>query len=174
MTCTDDMYFRLEDFTQNNVGWSAALYNCADIKRSCKVAQLDCYTPLDMRAPGGATGVWAIESAMDELAYAAAIDPLELQLKNYSDKDLNEDKPFSSKALRECYRQGAERFGRAKRSPAPRSMRAGRELIGWCMATGIWEAVRLRASARAVLTDDGRLEIASVTTDIGTGTYIPS
>jgi xanthine dehydrogenase YagR molybdenum-binding subunit len=162
---------RLEDYTENDVGWSAALYNCPNIKRSYKVAQIDCYTPADMRAPGGATGMYAIESAMDELAYAAGIDPLELRLKNYSEKDLNEDKPFSSKQLRECFRQGAQRFGWAKRNPAPRSMREGNELIGWGMATGIWEAMRLKASARAVLTYDGKLDVASATTDIGTGTY---
>ena len=162
---------RLENYTENDVRWSAALYDCANISRSYKVAQLDCYTPTDMRAPGGATGVWAIESAMDELAYAAGVDPLELRLRNYSDKDNNDDKPFSSKALRECYRQGAEKFGWARRNPAPRSMREGSEFIGWGMATGIWEAMRLPASARATLTDDGKLEVASATTDIGTGTY---
>jgi xanthine dehydrogenase YagR molybdenum-binding subunit len=161
----------LEDYTQNDVGWSAALYNCPNIRRSYKVAQIDCFTPTDMRAPGGATGVWAIESAMDELAYALGMDPLELRLRNYTDTDLNEDKPFSSKALRECYLQGAERFGWSKRDPAPRSMREGHELIGWGMATGIWEAMRLPASARAILTDDGKLAVASATTDIGTGTY---
>lgn len=162
---------RLEDYTENDALWSAALYHCDNIRRSYKVAQLDVYTPTDMRAPGGTTGVWAIESAMDELAYAAGIDPLDLRLINYSDRDQNEDKPFSSKELRECYFQGAKQFGWSRRNPAPRSMREGNDLVGWGMATGIWEAMRLPASARAVLTDDGRLEVASATTDIGTGTY---
>ncbi|MEN3355948.1 MAG: xanthine dehydrogenase YagR molybdenum-binding subunit [Betaproteobacteria bacterium] len=162
---------RLEDYTENYLGWSAALYNCPNIQRTYRIAQLDCYTPIDMRAPGGATGMYAIESAMDELAYAARIDPLELRLKNYTERDLNEDKPFSSKALRECFLQGAAKFGWAKRNPAPRSMRENNELIGWGMATGIWEAMRMKASARAVLTGDGKLEVASATTDIGTGTY---
>jgi xanthine dehydrogenase YagR molybdenum-binding subunit len=162
---------RLDDYTENDVRWSAALYDCPNLKRTYKVAQLDCYTPTDMRAPGGATGVWAIESAMDELAVAAGIDPLELRLRNYSERDGDGDKPFSSKELRECFRQGAEKFGWAKRNPAPRSMREGNDLIGWGMATGIWEAMRLPANARAVLTNDGKLEVASATTDIGTGTY---
>ena len=162
---------RLEDYSENDVGWSAALYHCPNISRSYKVAQIDCYTPTDMRAPGGATGVWALESAMDELAYAARIDPLELRLTNYSDRDSNEDKPFSSKALRECYRQGAEKFGWSKRNPVPGSMREGNAMIGWGMATGIWEAMRLKANARAVLNADGKLEVSSATTDIGTGTY---
>ncbi len=124
-----------------------------------------------MRAPGGAEGMYAIECAMDELAYAAKIDPLELRLINYSDKDQIEDRPYSSKQLRECYRQGAEKFGWSNRNPQPRSMRDGNELIGWGMATGIWEAMQLPASARAVLTANGSVEIASATADIGPGTY---
>lgn len=130
---------RFDDCTENDVGWSAALYKCPNIARTYHVAKTDWYTPTDMRAPGGTTGVWAIESAMDELAYAAGIDPLEFRLKNYSERDGNEDKPFSSKALRDCFRQGAERFGWARRNPKPRSMREGNELVGWGMATGIWE-----------------------------------
>jgi xanthine dehydrogenase YagR molybdenum-binding subunit len=108
---------------------------------------------------------------MDELAYAAKIDPLELRLINYSDKDQIEDLPFSSKQLRECYRQGAERFGWSKRNPQPRSMRDGDELVGWGMATGIWEAMQMKASAKAVITANGSVEIASATADIGPGTY---
>jgi len=120
---------------------------------------------------GGAEGVYAIECAMDELAYAADVDPLELRLNNYSDRDQIEDRPYSSKQLRECYRQGAEKFGWSNRNPQPRSMRDGNELVGWGMATGIWEAMQMPASARAVLTANGSVEIASATADIGPGTY---
>ena len=108
---------------------------------------------------------------MDELAYAAKIDPLELRLINYSDKDQIENLPYSSKQLRECYRQGAEKFGWSKRNRQPGSMRDGDELVGWGMATGIWEAMQLKASARAVITANGSVEIASATADIGPGTY---
>src|SRR5262249_24656258 len=121
--------------------------------------------------PGGVEGMFAIECAMDELAYAASVDPLTLRLINYSDLDQLEDKPYSSKELRACYHQGAERFGWSQRSRAPRSMRDGNELIGWGVATGIWEAMQLPASARAVLTANGAAEIASATADIGPGTY---
>src|SRR4051795_43195 len=76
--------------------------------------------PYDMRAPGGAEGLYAIECAMDELAYAAAIDPLELRLINYSDRDQISDRPYSSKQLRQCYQRGAEKFGWSKRNPQPR------------------------------------------------------
>ena len=115
--------------------------------------------------------MYAIECAMDRLAYAANIDPLELRLINYSDKDQIEDKPYSSKELRGRCRQGAERFGWSRRNPQPRSMRDGNELVGWGMATGIWEAMQFPAKARAVLTANGSVEIASATADIGPGTY---
>jgi xanthine dehydrogenase YagR molybdenum-binding subunit len=124
-----------------------------------------------MRAPGGASSLYAIESAMDELSYAVGIDPLELRLRNYSEWDQNDDKPYTSKALKDCYYRGAERFGWSKRKPEPRSMREGRELVGYGMATGIWEAFRVPTSARAVLAPDGTLEIGCGTADIGTGTY---
>ena len=109
--------------------------------------KLDTYTPGDMRAPGATLGVFALEAAMDELAYATGVDPIELRLKNYAEKDRNEDKPFTSKELRACYSQGAERFGWSKRTAEPRSMREGRELIGWGMATGVWEAMMQQTSA---------------------------
>ena len=162
---------RFEDYQENIVNWSGALYKCDNTLFDYKLAQLDYYTPIDMRAPGGATGMYALEAAMDELAHKAGVDPLELRLTNYLDKDQNGNKPYSSKELRECYRQGAERFGWAKRNAEPRSMREGKSLVGWGMATGMWEALRMKASARAVLTPDGKLEVSSATTDIGTGTY---
>src|SRR5262249_2176385 len=86
-------------------------------------------------------------------------------------RDQIEDKPYSSKELRECYRQGADRFGWSKRSATPRSMKEGNERVGWGMATGIWEAMQMEASAKATLTANGSLEIASATADIGPGTY---
>ena len=165
------MTSQFEDFQRNSVGWSSQLYRCANVETGQKLVKLDQNTPCDMRAPGGAEGLYAIECAMDELAYTAGLDPLELRLINYSDKDQIEDKPYSSKELRQCYRQGAERFGWSKRNPQPRSMRDGNELVGWGMATGIWEAMQMPASARAVLTANGSVEIASATADIGPGTY---
>ena len=165
------MTSQFEDFERTPVNWSSLLYRCANSELVQRLVKLDQNTPCDMRAPGGAEGAYAIECAMDELAYAANIDPLELRLINYSDKDQIEDRPYSSKQLRECYRQGAEKFGWSKRNPQPRSMRDGTELVGWGMATGIWEAMQMKASARAVLTANGSVEIASATADIGPGTY---
>ena len=108
---------------------------------------------------------------MDELAYKLKMDPLELRLKNYAEKDQTKGKRFSSNELRECYRQGAERFGWARRPFAPRSMRDGDRLIGWGHATGVWESWQLPADAKAVLTSDGKLSVGCATADIGTGTY---
>jgi hypothetical protein len=162
---------RFEDYQEPTVIWAGALYHCENSAVAAKLAPVDLFTPCDMRAPGAAVALYALESAMDELSYAAGVDPLELRLRNYSDLDQNTDKPFSSKALKDCYYQGAQRFGWSKRKREPRSMREGRELVGYGMATGIWEALRVPTSARAVLSPDGSLEIGCATADIGTGTY---
>jgi xanthine dehydrogenase YagR molybdenum-binding subunit len=165
------MTSQFENFQRNYVTWSSLLYTCANVELTQKLVKLDHNTPCDMRAPGGAEGLFAIECAMDELAYAAGVDSLDLRLINYSDTDQIEDKPYSSKELRECYRQAAEKFGWSDRNPQPRSMKEGNELVGWGMASGIWEAMQLEASAKAVLTANGSVEIASATADIGPGTY---
>jgi xanthine dehydrogenase YagR molybdenum-binding subunit len=168
-TCVTSQF---EDFQRNLVGWSRQLYACANSELVQKLVKVDLNTPCDMRAPGGAEGLFAIECAMDELAYAADVDPLELRLRNYCEVDQDDDdKPYSSKELRACYRQGADEFGWSRRSRAPRSMREGRELVGWGMATGIWEAMQMKASARLVLGRNGDLEVASAFADIGPGTY---
>lgn len=160
-----------EDYQEPVVAISGMLYACDNVELSYKLVKVDTYTPADMRAPGAALGVYALESAMDELSYALGIDPLELRLINYAEEDGSEGKPFASKELREAYRQGAERFGWSRRTPAPRSMRDGNELIGWGMATGAWEAMMMPTTARATLTADGKLEIGTASADIGTGTY---
>ena len=162
---------RFEDYQENVVNWSGFMYHCDNVALTYKLAKLDTYSPADMRAPGAVTGVFALEIAMDELAAKTGVDPLELRLRNYSEKDENEDKAYTSKELREAYRQGAERFGWSDRSPEPRSMRDGRELVGWGMATGVWEAQMMKSAAKAVLTADGRLEVSAAASDIGTGTY---
>jgi xanthine dehydrogenase YagR molybdenum-binding subunit len=165
------MTSQYEDFSRNDTGWATQLYKSANVKYVHKLTRLDVPTPADMRAPGATTGVYALECAMDELAVALKIDPLELRLRCYSDRDQNEDVPYTSKQLRECYRQGASAFGWDKRNPEPRSMRDGSELVGWGMATGIWEALQVPTAARIVLTGNGHAEVSCATSDIGTGTY---
>jgi xanthine dehydrogenase YagR molybdenum-binding subunit len=160
-----------EDFSRNDTGWSGQLYKSPNAKYVHRLARLDLPTPADMRAPGAASGVYALECAMDELAVALKLDPVELRLRCYSDRDQHDDIPYTSKQLRECYRAGAEVFGWAKRKPDPRAMRDGSELVGWGMATGIWEALQTESAVRILVTANGHAEIACAFSDIGTGTY---
>ena len=160
-----------EDYQEVVVNWSGLLTHCENVETDYKLVQLDRYTPADMRAPGAPTGQFAFESALDELSYLLKLDPLELRLRNYAETDENEDKPFTSKALRDGYRLAADRFGWAKRNPEPRATKDGHELVGWGMASGVWEAMMMKTSASARLASDGTLEIATATADIGTGTY---
>jgi xanthine dehydrogenase YagR molybdenum-binding subunit len=160
-----------EDFYRQETGWSGLLYKCANAKYTHKLARLDLATSCDMRAPSAASGVYALECAMDELAVALKLDPLELRLRCYSDRDQFNDRPYSSKSLRACYRQAADAFGWNKRNPEPRSMRDGSELVGWGMATGIWEALQMPIAVRIALGANGHAEVSCATSDIGTGTY---
>lgn len=162
---------QFEDFSRNDTGWAGLLYKSANTRTGHRLARLDVPTSSDMRAPGAATGVYALECAMDELAVALKLDPVELRLRCYSDRDQNEDVPYTSKALRECYRQGAEAFGWNQRNVEPRSMREDGDLVGWGMATGVWEVLQMPASARIVLGANGHAEVLSSASDIGTGTY---
>lgn len=162
---------RFEDYTEHLVEWSGMLYQCDHVALGYRLAPLDVHTPLDMRAPGAALGMIALECALDELAIAADIDPVELRRRNFAASNANEGKPYSSKELLACYEQGAARFGWAKRSAQPRSMRNGRQRVGWGMAGGVWEAMQMKASAKARLDSRGHLTVSSATTDIGTGTY---
>lgn len=161
---------RFEDYTEVVVNWSNMLYPSPNTLMEYKLVPLDVFTPLDMRAPGGSTGSHAIESTMDDLSYALNIDPLELRLINYAETDESTGRPFSSKELRQCYLQGAGKFGWHERSPQPRSMKRGNKLVGYGMATGIWESMQLPARAEAQLTKEGKLHVLSAVTDIGTGT----
>jgi xanthine dehydrogenase YagR molybdenum-binding subunit len=160
-----------EDFHRQETGWSGLLYKCENAKYAHKLARLDLATSCDMRCPSAATGVYALECAMDELAVALKLDPLELRLRCYSDRDQNSDRPYSSKSLRECYRQAAEAFGWQRRNPQPRSMRDGNELVGWGMATGVWDAMQMPITARISLSSNGHADVSCATSDIGTGTY---
>ncbi|MEA9772928.1 xanthine dehydrogenase family protein molybdopterin-binding subunit [Xanthomonas campestris pv. raphani] len=162
---------RIEDYVEVVVNWSGQLYACDNVHLGYNLVSLDQYTPIDMRAPGAAHGVHALEVAMDELSYEIGMDPLALRLKNYAEVNPADDKPYSSKVLRECYEQGAERFGWAQRPLQPRARKEGREWVGWGMATGQWDAMQMFARAHAVLHADGRLVVSSAASDIGTGTY---
>lgn len=161
---------QFEDYVETVVNWGHMLYPAESTLLEHKLVPLDVFSPLDMRAPGGSTGMHAIEITMDELAYKLNMDPLELRLINYSEIDKSTDKEYSSKELRECYLQGAEKFGWKNRNSQPRSMKRGNKLIGLGIATGIWEANRILTRAQAIMKSDGKVEIKSAVTDIGTGT----
>ena len=162
---------QFEDFHRQETGWSGLLYKSDHAKYSHKLAHLDLPTSCDMRAPSAASAIYALESAMDELAIALKLDPLELRQRCYSDRDQHTDRPYSSKNLYECYRQGAEAFGWSDRNPEPRSMRDGTDLVGWGMASGAWEALQMPITVRISLTANGHAEVSCATSDIGTGTY---
>lgn len=162
---------RYEDYQEAVVNWSGMMYHCDNVKLTYRLAQLDTATPCDMRAPGAAIGITALECAMDELSYELGIDPLELRRINYADRDENQNKQFTSKSLESCYRQGAEAFGWDARKPQSRATRDGHELVGMGVATGMWDAFLQKNIARAKLTADGRLEVSTAATDLGTGTW---
>lgn len=160
-----------EDWLENTTTYTRTIYACPNAQTSQQLVRTDLSTPAPVRAPGAVSGMFALECAMDELAYELKIDPLELRLINYTDVNPDSGKPYSSKALRECYRMGAEKFGWKDRKMEPRSMRDGRLLVGWGMATGVWGAFQQAASVRIALKSDGSAHVASGTADIGPGTY---
>lgn len=159
------------NFQEGTPRVSRSVYACPNVLTDYKLVKTDLPTPLWMRAPGNVSGAFALESALDELSYQLKIDPLELRLINYAEVDPENGKPYSSKELKECYRQGAEKFGWKNRKPEPRSMRDGKWLVGWGMATGTWGAGMAPATVRVTMKADGSVLIECGVTDIGPGTY---
>jgi xanthine dehydrogenase YagR molybdenum-binding subunit len=160
-----------ENFNEDIASVSRSLYACPNLRTHSEIAKTDLQTPFWMRAPGVVTGMFAFESALDELSYKLKIDPLELRLINYAETDPDSGKPFSSKELRKCYSEAAKRFGWEKRRPEPRSMKDGNWLVGHGMSTGVWGAYLAPSSARVTLNADGTALVESGTSDIGPGTY---
>jgi xanthine dehydrogenase YagR molybdenum-binding subunit len=162
---------RVGTFVEAAGGVTTMLYDVPNIAVTHSVARLDVPTPTAMRAPGEAPGSFALGSALDELAYACGVDPLEVLRRNHAAADPSDGKPFSSKHLLECYERGAEAFGWSTRTHAPRSMRADGELIGWGVATATYPGMRAPAQARVTIGVDGTIDVASATHDLGTGMY---
>ncbi len=147
------------------------LYACPNVETKYRLAQMNVDTPTPMRGPGEASGIYALESALDELAIALQIDPIELRLHNHADDDPQSQRPWSSKSLRECYEEAAKRFGWARRNPKPRSMHDGHWLVGYGMATATWPTHRQKATVQVRLMADGSAVIRTASHDIGPGTY---
>jgi xanthine dehydrogenase YagR molybdenum-binding subunit len=160
-----------EEFSEALLNASRFLYSCAHVYTRHRLAPMNVHTPTFMRAPGEASGNFALESAMDELAVALNIDPVELRLRNEPEQDDFKRLSFSSRSTRECYRVAAERFGWGRRNPQPRSMRDGRWLIGWGTATATYPMNYAPASATARLLPNGTAEVTSAASDMGPGTW---
>lgn len=150
---------------------SRAMYDCPAIETRHRIAPVATVTPTPMRAPHEGPGMFALESAVDELAYELGVDPLELRLRNYAEHDPTSGRPFSAKELRACYAEGARRFGWANRPMATRSLRDGRDLVGWGLASAIMSTFRVPATARVRAHADGRVIIEAGCQEIGTGPY---
>ncbi|MDQ6830920.1 MAG: xanthine dehydrogenase family protein molybdopterin-binding subunit [Gemmatimonadota bacterium] len=161
----------LEDWLEPSTLQTRMLYACPNAETSQKLVTLNVGTPTFNRAPGESSGTFALESALDELAVALAMDPIELRLKNHADADPESGKPWSSKSLRECYARGAEKFGWSKRTAAPRSMKDGDILIGYGMASATYPTRRSPAAAVARMMPNGDVVIQAATHELGTGTY---
>jgi xanthine dehydrogenase YagR molybdenum-binding subunit len=160
-----------EEFSEALISATGFLHSCPNVYTRRRIARMNVHTPTYMRAPGEASGIFAIESAMDELAVALNVDPVELRLRNEPEQDESKKLPFSSRSTRECYRVAGERFGWSRRNPEPRSMRDGRWLIGWGMATATYPMNYAPASAMARLLPDGTAEVMSASSDMGPGTW---
>ena len=162
---------QVEEYLEDCVEPTALLYSCPNVSAAQRQVALNVGTPTPMRGPGRTPALFAIESALDELAIKLNIDPIEIRLRNHAEKDESSGRPWSSKHLREAYQTGAERFGWSKRDPRVGSMRKGDEILGWGMATCTWPGNQRGAEVRVQLIADGTARASCATQDIGTGTY---
>ena len=160
-----------EEYSEALLNASRFLHSCPNVYTRHRIARMNVHTPTWMRAPGEASGIFALECAMDELAVALSIDPVELRLLNEPAHDEFKKLPFSSRSTRECYHIAAERFGWNQRNPEPRSMRDGRWLTGWGMASATYPVNFAPASAVVRLLPNGTAEVASAASDMGPGTW---
>jgi xanthine dehydrogenase YagR molybdenum-binding subunit len=162
----------LTDNIRENCGEATPfIYSVANLHVTSALVKRNVGTPTPMRGPGAVPGLFAVESAMDELAIKLQMDPVELRLRNDTLIDEEKKKPFSSRHLKECFTVGAEKFGWSRRTPAVGSMRKGDVILGWGMAAASWGAGRGACEASVTLKTDGSAYVSCGTQDIGTGTY---
>ena len=163
-----------DEFPEPAAITSRMLYDTGTYGTSHDLVRLNVVKPSWMRAPGEAPGQYALESAMDELAYALDMDPVQLRVANHATTNQQLKKPFSSKHLLECYEKGSERFGWQKRNAKPRSMKNGKSLVGWGMATATYPGYLMGAEVHVRLERDGsdvRAVVSTAGSDVGTGMY---
>jgi xanthine dehydrogenase YagR molybdenum-binding subunit len=159
-----------QEFTEGIVNASRSLYNSENANTRYKVYPLNLSLPTWMRGPGETTGAFALESAMDEMAYAVNLDPIEFRLLNYAEIDPENKKPYSSKFLKEAYQLGAEKMEWYQRNREPRSMKEGEWLVGYGMGSGIFSAWRGETKLNARLSADGSFTMQTAVSDMGPGT----
>ncbi len=161
----------LDDFVEHCGEQTPFLYSCPNLEVTTGMVRRNVGAPAPMRGPGAVPGLFALESAMDELAVKLKMDPLELRIKNDAERDEGTNRPFSSRHLKECYLTGAEKIGWKSRTPGVGSMRRDGRFIGMGLAGASWAAARIPATASVELRPNGRIAVRSATQDIGTGTY---
>jgi xanthine dehydrogenase YagR molybdenum-binding subunit len=162
---------RYEEYAETTLSPTTKAYTCPDLRVRYRLADMDINVPCPMRAPGTVTGIFALETAMDELAVALDMDPLELRLRNFADHDQHRQRPWSSNGLADCYRAGAARFGWHRRSPQPGDVRRNGVRVGCGMAMALYPAMRDAASATVSVFANGTALIRSAASDMGPGTY---
>ncbi|MTJ08091.1 xanthine dehydrogenase family protein molybdopterin-binding subunit [Anabaena sp. UHCC 0204] len=150
---------------------TAVMYAAPNLRLQQELAVMNIGTPTFMRAPGENPGLYALESAMDELAWELGIDPIELRLKNETQENPRRGLPFSAKHFAECLRVGAEQFGWQERPKKPRSLTRDGKLIGWGMAGCTFPGLRGAASVKIRLLADGTAHVLTSGNDMGTGAY---
>ncbi|WP_421939558.1 xanthine dehydrogenase family protein molybdopterin-binding subunit [Pedobacter sp.] len=159
-----------ENFTEGVVNMAKFMYQCDNVNTAYTIVPVDLGVPIWMRGPGEATGAFALESAIDELAHALDMDPLDFRIKNDPEIDQQKNKPFSSKNIKEAYKIGAEKIGWSQRKNKPGSIIDGAWQTGYGVSVGVFNANRGKASVKGVLKADGSLLLQSATSDIGPGT----
>ncbi len=159
------------DFPEQTNAATPLMYAVENFSAKHGLVPVNTIVPGALRAPGKNPSTFGLECAMDELAYATGIDPVELRLRNYAERDPQSGKPWSTRRLREALAQGGEAFGWPRRSFAPRSMRDGRRLIGWGVACGTFPVLRASSEALIRILADGTVDVVSGAIDMGQGTY---
>jgi xanthine dehydrogenase YagR molybdenum-binding subunit len=161
----------LDDYSEGCSEATAYSYSTPNLRATSAIVRRNVGTPTSMRGPGAVPGLFALESAMDELAIKLNLDPVKLRLINEPEKDEGLNLPFSSRHMVECLNVGAEKFGWSRRTPQVGSMKKDGLTLGWGVAGCSWIAERMGSEATVDLRDDGTARVSSATQDIGTGTY---
>ncbi|MGV0852730.1 xanthine dehydrogenase family protein molybdopterin-binding subunit [Mycolicibacterium phlei] len=159
------------DYEDNVTGVPRFMYSVPDVRSTYRTVELDVNPPTFCRAPGTVSGVFALENAIDDLAFQLGMDPIEVRIRNEPSRDESRDLPWSTRRLTECFRQGADAFGWSRRNPTPRAVRDGHLLVGMGTAAAVYHALAVTCAASVRLNPDGSADVQTGTIDMGPGTY---